>query len=116
MFSLRNKKKFTLNYPQYPLLSGALISAHVFRHLTKQLSYFQRPRLGGFEENLSDVHKNSCYGLLTCQDRCSDDWHNIIMFYLLDTLSQIITNLLPLIYEFCFISMGLITGSLNSWQ
>ena len=27
MFSLRNKKKFSLNYPQYPLLSGALISS-----------------------------------------------------------------------------------------
>ena len=24
MFSLRNKKKLSLNYPQYPLLSGAL--------------------------------------------------------------------------------------------
>ena len=27
MFSLRNKKKISLNYPQYPLLSGALISS-----------------------------------------------------------------------------------------
>ena len=26
MFSLRNKKKLSLNYPQYSLLSGALIS------------------------------------------------------------------------------------------
>ena len=26
MFSLRNKKKISLNYPQYPHLSGALIS------------------------------------------------------------------------------------------
>ena len=26
MFSLRNKKKIPLNYPQYPHLSGALIS------------------------------------------------------------------------------------------
>ena len=26
MFSLRNKKKISLNYPQYPLLSGAMIS------------------------------------------------------------------------------------------
>ena len=25
MFSLRNKKKISLNYPQYPLLSGALV-------------------------------------------------------------------------------------------
>ena len=24
MFSLRNKKKLSFNYPQYPLLSGAL--------------------------------------------------------------------------------------------
>ena len=27
MFFLRNKKKSSLNYPQYPLLSGALISS-----------------------------------------------------------------------------------------
>ena len=27
MFSLRNKKKLSLNYPQYPLLSEALISS-----------------------------------------------------------------------------------------
>ena len=27
MFSLRNKKKISLNYPQYPLLPGALISS-----------------------------------------------------------------------------------------
>ena len=27
MFSLRNKKKVSLNYPQYPLLPGALISS-----------------------------------------------------------------------------------------
>ena len=27
MFSLRNKKKIYLNYPQYPLLSGDLISS-----------------------------------------------------------------------------------------
>ena len=27
MFSLRNKKKISLNYPQYPLSSGALISS-----------------------------------------------------------------------------------------
>ena len=26
MFSLRNKKKLSLNYPQYPFLSGALES------------------------------------------------------------------------------------------
>ena len=26
MFSLKNKKKLSLNYPQYPQLSGALIS------------------------------------------------------------------------------------------
>ena len=26
MFSLRNKKKISLNYPKYSLLSGALIS------------------------------------------------------------------------------------------
>ena len=25
MFSLRNKKKYSLNYSQYPLLSGALL-------------------------------------------------------------------------------------------
>ena len=27
MFSLKNKKKISLNYPQHPLLSGALISS-----------------------------------------------------------------------------------------
>ena len=27
MFSMRNKKKISLNYPQYPLLPGALISS-----------------------------------------------------------------------------------------
>ena len=27
MFSLRNKKKSSLNYPHYPLLSGALVSS-----------------------------------------------------------------------------------------
>ena len=30
MFSLRNKKKTSLNYPSYPYLSGALLLTHAF--------------------------------------------------------------------------------------
>ena len=37
MFSLRNKKKLSLNYPQHPLLSGALLFTHLIWRQNLQL-------------------------------------------------------------------------------